>query len=88
MSRVVVKGLGAVSPAGWGVDALMKACQRRTSLPAKELPCPGYSQPLKACGVPPVSPKPAFMAQPRLRRTSPIALSGSRWPCPAYPIAA
>jgi hypothetical protein len=73
MSRVVVQGLGAVSPAGWGVDALVDACQQRTSLPLKELTCPGYSQPLKACGVPPASPKPAFMSQPRLRRTSAIA---------------
>ena len=73
MSEIVIRGLGAVSPAGWGVDALVEACERGGALPFKDLPCPGYAKPLRTRVVPPASPRPAFAAQPRLRRTSPIA---------------
>ncbi len=72
MSKVFVRGVGAVSPAGWGVAALHDALVRGTALPLKDLPCPGHTRPLKAYGVPPASPRPAFTAHARLRRTSPI----------------
>ncbi|HLH52230.1 MAG TPA: hypothetical protein VKY92_01245 [Verrucomicrobiae bacterium] len=73
MSGIVVKGFGAVSPAGWGAEALLNACRRGESAPFKEVACPGYKNPLKARFVPVASPKSAFTAHPRLRRTSPIA---------------
>lgn len=72
MKRITVRGLGAVSPAGWGVGALRQALSQGTSLPVKELPCPDRSRPLRGRGVPPTSPRPAFTAHGRLRRTSPI----------------
>jgi hypothetical protein len=72
LSKVFVRGAGAVSPAGWGVPALREALTQTTPLPFRELPCPCHTKPLKGLGVPPASPKPAFTGHPRLRRTSPI----------------
>jgi hypothetical protein len=72
VARILVHGLGAVSPAGWGVPALRAALERGQPLPARDLPRPGWDKPLRARTVPPPSPKPAFLGHPRLRRTSPI----------------
>ena len=72
LSSIKVQGIGAVSPAGWGVDALRNALHQGSRLPLRELPSPADSRPLRALGVPPVSPRPAFTAHARLRRTSPI----------------
>jgi hypothetical protein len=72
LSGVWVRGIGAVSPAGWGVGALRAALRQGTRLPAKELPCPAQTRPLRVLEVPKASPRPAFTAHPRLRRTSPI----------------
>ncbi len=71
MSRVFVCGLGAVSPAGWGVAALRDALAKGEPLPVKPLERPGWDQPLRARLVPPPTRLP-FLAHPRLRRTSPI----------------
>jgi hypothetical protein len=73
MSRIVVEGAGAVSPAGWGKAALSEALKRPQPLTATELVGPGHSQPLQVLRVPAPNPKPAFTGHPRLRRTSPIA---------------
>jgi len=67
-----VCGIGAVSPAGWGVKAFREALARGEAIPAKELPRPG-NQPLRVQQVPAASPRPAFTGHARLRRTSPIA---------------
>lgn len=72
MSDISVCGIGAVSPAGWGLKALRDALARGEAIPTKELPQPG-AQPLRVRQVPPASPRPTFLAHPRLRRTSPIA---------------
>lgn len=72
MSSVVVRGIGAVSPAGWGVGTLREALQKGTRAPHKELPCPAHPWPLRALGVPPLAPRPGFAAHARLRRASPI----------------
>ena len=72
MSRVFVCGLGAVSPAGWGVAALREALSRGEPLPAQPLERPGWAQPLRARLVPPPATRLPFLAHPRLRRTSPI----------------
>jgi hypothetical protein len=73
VSRIAVVGSGAVSPAGWGTNALVSACKDQVRLPAKQFPCPGYPQPLQSLATPPRAPRPAFLSHPRLRRTSPIA---------------
>jgi hypothetical protein len=72
MNRVFVCGLGAVSPAGWNVAALRLALAKVEPMPVHPLHRPGWEKPLRARLVPDPSPRPAFMAHPRLRRTSPI----------------
>jgi len=73
MSRVVVHGLGAVSPAGWGVTALRAALERNTPLPTTSLARPGWDKAIQVRAVPPPATRPAFLAHPRLRRASPAA---------------
>ena len=72
MSQVFVCGLGAVSPAGWGVAALRGALDNNVPLPVQALPRPGRPQPLRTRLVPPPPARPSFLAHPRLRRTSPL----------------
>lgn len=71
--NIFIHGIGAVSPAGWGVSAFREALMRGEPLPAKELARPGWNRPLRVRQVPAPTPRPVFMAHPRLRRTSPIA---------------
>ena len=73
MSRVWVRGLGAVSPAGWGMEALRVAVDEARELGVKELARPGWSRPLLVRHVPPWGSRPAFLGHPRLRRSSPIS---------------
>jgi 3-oxoacyl-(acyl-carrier-protein) synthase len=73
MSSIFIHGIGAVSPAGWGVSAFREALLRGEPLPAKELTRPGWTRPLRVRQVPAPTPRLAFMAHTRLRRTSPIA---------------
>ncbi len=73
MSGVFIAGVGAVSPAGWGVSALRDAVERGTALPVKELARPGWKKPLRARTVPAPNPRPAFFGHARLRRSSPIS---------------
>jgi len=70
--NIFIDGIGAVSPAGWGVLPLREALAKGEPLPAKELARPGWARPLRVRSVPPPSPRPDFMTHPRLRRTSPI----------------
>ena len=72
MSRVFVSGLGSVSPAGWTVEALRDALAKNEPLPTQPLTRPGWQKPLKMRPVPNPAVRPAFLAHPRLRRTSPI----------------
>ena len=72
MSRIFLHGIGAVSPAGWGVEALHEALLNGAPLPSQPLDRPGRTQPLQVRRVPAPTPRPAFLAHPRLRRTSPI----------------
>ena len=71
-SDVFVVGTGAVSPAGWGVPALVDAVRAKASLPVKELARPGSEKPLRVRQVPPANPRPAWLTHARLRRASPI----------------
>lgn len=72
MSRIFVHGLGAVSPAGWGVSALRETLQKREPIPVTALVRPGCAKPLRVRPVPPPTQRPAFLAHPRLRRASVI----------------
>jgi hypothetical protein len=72
-TQVVVHGIGAVSPAGWGLPAFREALGRSEPVAAKDLARPGWTNPLRVRQTPPAASRPAFMAHARLRRTSPIA---------------
>src|SRR5881296_3303774 len=69
-SDLFVHGIGAVSPAGWGVLPLREALAKGEPMPVKELTRPGWTRSLRVRPVPPPSPRP--LSHARLRRTSPI----------------
>jgi len=71
--NIYVCGIGAVSPAGWGVAPLRDALCKSEPLPTRELARPGWHQPLRVRTVPLLPARPAFLIHSRLRRTSPIA---------------
>jgi len=73
VSQVFVNGLGAVSPAGWGVTALREGLEKCEPIAARDLPRPGWEKPLRFRPVPPLSGRPAFLAHARLRRSSAMA---------------
>lgn len=73
MSSIFVQGIGAVSPAGWGMSAFREALIRNKPLPIVDLARPGRTNPLRVRTVPRAMPPPAFLRNPRLRRSSPIA---------------
>ena len=68
-SKIFVHGLGAVSPAGWGVPALSSALNTGAPLPVQTVSRPGWEKPLHLRSVPPPPVPPAFLAHPRLRRS-------------------
>ncbi len=76
MKNIFVHGIGAVSPAGWGVETLRKTLRENKSIETKSLPRPGWELPLQIRQVPPPPTRPAFLAHARLRRTSPITHFG------------
>ena len=70
---VSIEGMGAVSPAGWNVDALRDALAKGEPLPTRFLPRPGWTMPLPVRTVPRLQSRPEFLNHGRLRRTSPIS---------------
>ncbi len=72
MNRIFVCGLGAISPAGWGVEKLCAALDKGEPIPAQTMTRPGWEKPLRVRSVPPPETRPAFFAHPRLRRASAI----------------
>ena len=72
MNRIFVCGLGAVSPAGWGVALLRSALARGEPIPTQTLARPGLEKPLCVRKVPPPDASTAFFSHPRLRRASAI----------------
>lgn len=72
MNRIFVHGLGAVSPAGWGVAALRDALKNNLPIPTQTLARPGWKKTLQVCSVPQPVSSPAFFAHPRLRRANSI----------------
>lgn len=73
MSGIFVQGWGAVSPAGWGMNALRAALASGEPVAAKEINRPGWPHAMRARRVPAPPERPAFASHARLRRTSPIA---------------
>jgi len=72
MNGIAVHGLGAVSPAGWGVPALREFLRRGEPAPATPFPGAG-DQKLLRRDIPAPAARPAFLAHPRLRRASAIS---------------
>jgi hypothetical protein len=73
VNRIFVCGLGAVSPAGWGVETLTAALDKGEPIPAQNITRPGWERPLHGRIVPPPETRPACFAHPRLRRAGAIA---------------
>ena len=73
MSEIFIHGLGAVSPAGWGIPALREALDRTEPLPVQVLDRPGWAKKLSVRGVPPPLARPACFAHPRLRRAGALS---------------
>jgi 3-oxoacyl-(acyl-carrier-protein) synthase len=73
--RITIAGTGAVSAAGWGVSALLRAMDGGVPLPRDQFarPGPDASRTLPVRRVPQPVDRPAFLAHPRLRRSSPIS---------------
>jgi hypothetical protein len=71
--HIFVHGLGAVSPAGWGVAALRDALKNNLPIPTQTLARPGWEKPFFVRAVPQPVSRPAFFAHPRLRRANSIA---------------
>ena len=72
MSRIFVHGLGAVSPAGWGVEKLCDALEKGEPVAPQNIARPGWENPLRVRTVPPPEARPAFFTHPRLRRAGTI----------------
>src|SRR5690348_2792577 len=70
---IYINGLGAVSPAGWGVSSMAEAWAQNVPLPVQDLARPGWDKPLRIRNVPAPASKPAFLSHPRLRRSTSIA---------------
>lgn len=72
MNRIFVCGLGAVSPAGWGVEKLREALDKGEPIATQTLARPGWEKPLHVRAAPSSETRPAFFAHPRLRRAGVI----------------
>ncbi|MCB9913171.1 MAG: hypothetical protein H6827_09265 [Planctomycetes bacterium] len=72
MSRLFVQGMGAVTPAGWGRNALRAALDAEAELPWAPLARPGRAVPLRVRPVPTPDPRPSFLIHPRVRRAAAI----------------
>ncbi len=72
MNRIFVGGLGAVSPAGWGVAKLCAALDQHEPVPAQDIARPGWKKSLLIRDVPTPETRPVFFTHPRLRRASAI----------------
>ncbi len=72
MSRIFVHGCGVVSPAGWGLAAFRETLERGQAPSPSKIQRPDRTE-LAVFRVPPPPARPAWLAQPRLRRSSPIS---------------
>ncbi|HSU54728.1 MAG TPA: hypothetical protein VLT36_11770 [Candidatus Dormibacteraeota bacterium] len=72
MSRIFVSGVGAVSPAGWGIEPMLQALRSGVALPSQPLARHLWGRPILCRPIPAPPSRPPFMTNPRLRRVSPI----------------
>lgn len=73
MSGIFLSGMGAVSPAGWGMANLSRA-QSPSGMPVPQLlQRPGWAHPLSVLRVPTTHQRPAWVAHPRMRRSALIS---------------
>src|SRR5439155_16037452 len=72
VAQIAVSGVGAVSPAGWGMDPLRQMLRENKRLGNQDLERPGWSESLPVRRVPAPEKRPSFLSHARLRRTSPI----------------
>jgi len=72
--NVYITGLGAVSPAGWGMECLRSALHSGIPLPEVVFPRPGHRSQLKARLVPEQNAPAELTRHPRLRRASVLSL--------------
>ena len=72
--RITIAGTGAVSAAGWGVPALLAALEKGLPVPCDSIMGPDGNPALALAvrRVPKPAERPAFLAHPRLRRSSAI----------------
>ncbi len=70
MSRIFINGIGAVSPAGWGVPAMRDAVAANAPLAVRDLARPGWAKPLRIRAVPNSPTRLEFASHGRLRRVS------------------
>ncbi len=73
LNAIAIAGVGSVSPAGWGADALWSVARDQPSIPVAELSRPGRTVPLRVRQVPAPAQRPATAGHARLRRSSPIS---------------
>src|SRR6266480_3940683 len=71
-AQIAVSGVGAVSPAGWGINSLREVVRERSRPALQQLDRPGWTNPLQVRRVPAPAKRPPFLSHARLRRTSPI----------------
>ena len=72
MSEVVIGGIGAVSPAGWGIRALREAVMDGKPCAVHKLDRPSLDKALSVRQVPAPAERPGCFQHPRLRRSSAI----------------
>ncbi|MCD6050246.1 MAG: Beta-ketoacyl-acyl-carrier-protein synthase [Verrucomicrobia bacterium] len=70
---IIATGWGAVSPAGWTAAELSAVMVKGEALPVEEFVRQGTTKTLRARKVPKPAARQAYLAHPRLRRTSPIS---------------
>lgn len=72
MSAIYLSGFGAVSPAGWGMNALLDAGGVVAWPAPQSLERPGWARPLTVRRVPTPATRPAWAAHARMRRAAAI----------------
>jgi hypothetical protein len=72
--NIYIAGIGAVTPAGWGIAAMEAALEQHRRIVPREHSFPGSPRKLLLRTVPDPDPRPGFFSHPRLRRASPLSL--------------
>jgi len=73
MSSVFISGIGAVSPAGWGVDSMSQAVERNIPIQSVSISSPVPNSKIQVRPVPACKVRPVYLSHPRLRRSSPVS---------------